>query len=178
MSRIGKKAISIPENVTIDIQKNMVQVRGKYGSLDKSFLGSILIEKNGNELKISQSLETKAAKAYHGLARVLLQNMITGVNAKFSKVLITEGVGYKFQVEPSKLTLSIGFSHPVALPVPAGIFVAADSSTKITLSGIDKEQVGLFASKIRAIRPPEPYKGKGIRYENEKIKRKAGKTKK
>lgn len=178
MSRIGKKPISIPENVTVDIQGNIVQVKGKHGSLDRSFLDSVLIEKRDNELKVSQNLETKIARAYHGLARVLLQNMITGVSSKFSKVLIAEGVGYKFQVEPSKITLHIGFSHPVTLTIPMGISVSGDSSTKITLCGIDKEQVGLFASKIRAIRPPEPYKGKGIRYENEKIKRKAGKTKK
>jgi large subunit ribosomal protein L6 len=178
MSRIGKKTIIIPKSVTVEPKNNSVKITGKYGSLEKSFLNYVSLETTQEEIQVIRNLETKEARSYHGLMRALIQNMILGVDSKFSKTLIAEGVGYKFQVDNQKLNLSMGFSHPISLTIPSEIQIKLESQTKLILSGIDKEKVGLFASQIRDIRPPEPYKGKGIRYENEKIRRKAGKTKK
>ncbi len=178
MSRIGKKSIILPANVTLELKKNLVKVTGKYGSIEKSFLDYISIEVTDKEVQVSRNSETKEARSYHGLTRALLQNMVIGVDLQFSKTLIAEGVGYKFQLENRKLNLAMGFSHPISILIPSDITAKLESPTKLILSGIDKEKIGLLASKIRDIRPPEPYKGKGIRYENEKIRRKAGKTKK
>lgn len=178
MSRIGKKSITIPSTVTIEICDNKIKTAGKYGSLEKSFLNFVSFKKDGDQLSVIRAAESKEARAYHGLSRALIQNMIVGVDSQFKEVLIAEGVGYKFQAEENKLNLAMGFSHPVKMEIPLDVTIKLESATKLVLSGVDKEKVGLFASKIRDIRPPEPYKGKGIRYENEKIRRKAGKTKK
>jgi large subunit ribosomal protein L6 len=176
MSRIGKKVIDIPKDVTITLNENKISVKGKHGILERDYSNVLNVEINENKLAITRQDDTKKVKSYHGLIRALIQNMVTGVNEKFIKTLIAEGVGYKFQVEKTNLILSVGFSHPVEFVIPSDISVKLESPTRILISGIDKEKVGFLASKIRDIRPPEPYKGKGILYDGEKIVRKAGKT--
>jgi large subunit ribosomal protein L6 len=176
MSRIGKKTIDIPVDVLVTIDDRKISTKGKYGSLEKSFENYIQIEKNENKLNIIKLNDTKESRAYHGLTRALIQNMIIGVNTKFSKILVAEGVGYKFQLDKQRLILNMGYTHPIEFIIPSDLEIKAESPTKIIISGIDKEKVGFLAAKIREIRPPEPYKGKGIMYEGEKILRKAGKS--
>lgn len=176
MSRIGKKAIQIPPAVSISVADEKIIVKGKNGTLERSFLNTLKVEIKENNLVITRFDETKEAKTYHGLIRALVQNMVTGVNEKFSKTLVAEGIGYKFQLDKNVLVLNVGFTHPVQFSIPEDLAVKLESPTKILISGIDKEKVGFLAAKVRDIRPPEPYKGKGIMYENEKIIRKAGKT--
>jgi large subunit ribosomal protein L6 len=176
MSRIGKKLIEIPEGVSIAVQDKKIIVKGKHGTLEREILDvlDILIEEK--KLVLKRLKETKEVKSYHGLIRALLQNMVKGVDQQFSKVLIAEGVGYKFQVEKTNLIVNVGYSHPIQFSIPTDLAIKVESNTKISILGIDKEKVGFFASQIRSTRPPEPYKGKGILYEGEKILRKAGKT--
>jgi large subunit ribosomal protein L6 len=176
MSRIGKKLIEIPKDVSIVLEKEKIIVKGKNGNLEKSFLNILDIEVIENKIFVKRKDEKKTSKAYHGLIRALIQNMVIGVDQKFSKTLIAEGIGYKFQVDKTKLILNVGFTHPVEFFIPEDLTIKLESNTKILISGIDKEKVGFLASKIRGTRPPEPYKGKGIMYEGEKIIRKAGKT--
>ena len=176
MSRIGKKLIEIPEGVSIAVQDKKIIVKGKHGTLEREILDvlDVLIEEK--KLVLKRLKETKEVKSYHGLIRALLQNMVKGVDQQFSKVLIAEGVGYKFQVEKTSLIVNVGYSHPIQFSIPTDLAIKVESNTKISILGIDKEKVGFFASQIRSTRPPEPYKGKGILYEGEKILRKAGKT--
>lgn len=178
MSKIGKKLIKLLRDisVTINNETNTVTVEGKYGKLSKTFLKIVSFEKNGDELLVKLNDSTKFGKSYHGLARSLLQNMVIGVSNQIKKCLIAEGVGYKFSVEKDYLSLNMGFTHSVQLKIPSSLSVQQLLPTKVLISGVDKEQVGLYASQIRAIRPPEPYKGKGILYEKEVIRRKIGKT--
>jgi len=176
MSRIGKKAILIPPDISLDIKDEQISIKGKYGNLNKSFLNSVSFELKENELSILRKNEKKETRAYHGLIRVLIQNMIDGVQQKFTKILIAEGVGYKFQLDKNFLILNMGYTHPVKFLIPEDISIKIETPTKLLISGIDKEKVGFWAAKIRDIKPPEPYKGKGIRYEGEKIIRKVGKT--
>lgn len=176
MSRIGKKIIDIPADVLVTIDNRKISTKGKYGSLEKSFEDYIQIERNENKLNIIKISDTKESRAYHGLTRALIQNMIIGVNNKFSKILVAEGIGYKFQLDKQRLILNMGFTHPIEFIIPSDLEIKLESPTKIIISGIDKEKVGFLAAKIREIRPPEPYKGKGIMYEGEKILRKAGKS--
>jgi len=176
MSRIGKKAIEIPKDVSIQIQEEKIIVKGKNGTLEKPINSILQLLVEDNKLILKRANDTKAAKEYHGLMRALVQNMVNGVNLKFSKNLVAEGVGYKFLIEKTNLIVNVGFSHPVQFSIPNDLAIKAESPTKISISGIDKERVGFFASQVRSIRPPEPYKGKGILYEGEKILRKAGKT--
>jgi large subunit ribosomal protein L6 len=176
MSRIGKKAIDIPKDVSIKIENEKIIVKGKNGSLEREVLNKLDLEILKEQLVITRKDDTKESRSYHGLIRALVQNMVTGVDEKFSKILVAEGVGYKFQVEKNKLILSVGFSHPVEFEIPSDITLKAESPTRLIISGIDKEKVGFFAAKIRDMRPPEPYKGKGLLYQGEKILRKAGKT--
>lgn len=176
MSRIGKKIINLPPLVSFEYKDEKIIIGGKYGKLEKKIPAGIRIEQKENQLCVLRENELKQTQAFHGLIRALLQNMITGVNEKFSKSLIVEGVGYRFQLNETILILLMGFSHPIELKIPEDLSLTLESPTKLIISGIDKEQVGFFASQIRKIKPPEPYKGKGIRYENEKIIRKVGKT--
>jgi large subunit ribosomal protein L6 len=176
MSRIGKKIINIPSDVSLTLQKEKIVAKGKHGTLERSFNDFIQIEQEGQTLEVKRLSESKEARSYHGLMRALIQNMITGVNELFTKVLIAEGVGYKFQIDKDSLVLNMGYSHPISFPIPSDLTIKLESPTKIAISGIDKEQVGFLAAKIRGVRPPEPYKGKGIMYEGEKILRKAGKS--
>lgn len=176
MSRIGKKAIEIPKDVNVTFKDEKVIVKGKHGSLEKTILNVLQFELENNLLLLKRTNDSKESRAYHGLMRALIQNMVTGVDKPYSKTLVAEGVGYKFQMEKTTLVLNVGFTHPVKFVIPKDIAVKIESPTRILISGIDKEQVGFFAAEIRAVRPPEPYKGKGIMYEGEKIIRKAGKT--
>ena len=176
MSRVGKKPIEIPQDVSVVLETEKIKITGKYGSLEQSLSHSVKVEKEGSILTVKLLEETKKARSAFGLTRALIQNMVTGVKTPFSKILLAEGVGYKFQLDNEKLIVSVGFSHPVVFVIPSDLQLKVESNTKISISGIDKEKVGFLASKIRAIRPPEPYKGKGIQYEGDKILRKAGKT--
>jgi len=176
MSRIGKKAINIPKDVSIILKENNIVVKGKYGTLERTLLNLLNIEIIENKVVITRQDETKKSREYHGLIRALLQNMVSGVSEKFKKILIAEGVGYKFQIEKNVLVVNVGYTHPIEFPIPSDIEIKIESPTKIAISGIDKEKVGFLASIIRDTRPPEPYKGKGILYDGEKIIRKAGKT--
>lgn len=176
MSRVGKKLIKIPKGVTIALNGNTISVKGKHGNLEQDFKNIVNINLTDTELSINRINEEKFTKSYHGLIRALVQNMVTGVDELFSKTLVLEGVGYKFQVNGKTVVLSAGFSHTIDFPIPDDLQVKLESPTKIIISGINKEKVGFFASKIREKRPPEPYKGKGILFEGERILRKAGKT--
>jgi large subunit ribosomal protein L6 len=176
MSRIGKKEIIIPKEVSVILSNETILVKGTHGFLEQPFLKNIQVELKENKILVTRKEDSKQSRAFHGLVRALIQNMILGVTTKFFKTLIAEGVGYKFQLEKGNLILSMGFSHPIEFIIPEDLTVKLELPTKIVISGISKQKVGLFASQIREIRPPEPYKGKGIRYEGEVILRKAGKT--
>jgi large subunit ribosomal protein L6 len=178
MSRIGKKLIVIPEKVTIKLDGQKIQVDGPKGSLSR-LLPSLVcctFDENQNALVIEKTQNTRLAQALYGLSRTLVANMVTGVSAGFEKKLEITGIGYRAQLEGKDLVLNMGYSHPVKMVTPEGLAVRVESPTSIIVSGTQKDLVGEFAAKIRAVRPPEPYKGKGIAYEGEYIRRKAGKT--
>jgi large subunit ribosomal protein L6 len=176
MSRIGKKIISIPKEVFVYFDKEKITIKGKYGTLERKLSNTIEIILDENKLLVKRLNDDKKSRESHGLMRALIQNMVTGVNEKFSKILIAEGVGYKFLIEKEILVVNVGYSHPIQFLIPSDISIKLESNTKLLLTGIDNEKLGFLSSQIRAIRPPEPYKGKGIMYEGEKILRKAGKT--
>jgi len=176
MSRIGKLPIKIPENVEFVSSENIVTVKGKFGILKKTIPDVIEIKKNDNVLNICLKTQTRTNRALHGLYRTLINNMVIGVSEQFKLVLNLKGVGYRASVQNQILILNLGYSHTVEIPIPESISVEIRQNTTLNLKGCDKENLGLFASNIRSWRPPEPYKGKGIIYENEIIKRKAGKS--
>jgi large subunit ribosomal protein L6 len=176
MSRIGKKIINIPKEVVVYFDKEKITIKGKYGSLERKLSNAIEILLNENQLLVKRLNDDKKSRESHGLMRALIQNMVTGVSEKFSKTLIAEGVGYKFLIEKDILFVNVGYSHPVEFSIPKDVSIKLESNTKLLITGIDNEKIGFLSSQIRAIRPPEPYKGKGIMYEGEKILRKAGKT--
>lgn len=175
MSRIGKLPIKIPENVNFSLDGEKVIISGQKGKMEFTLHKDIRVVKNEESLTVECLKETREGKALHGLSRALIANMVKGVNEGFRKELELSGVGYRAQAEGSGLTLSIGFSHSVKFQAPSGISLSTKDN-KIMIEGIDKQLVGEVASKIRNLRPPEPYKGKGIKYVGEKIRRKAGKT--
>ena len=176
MSRIGKKVIDIPTDVSITLSDEKISVKGKHGILEQSLLNLLKFDLSNNKLAITRINDEKKTREYHGLIRALVQNMVTGVTTKFSKTLIAEGVGYKFQLDKKQLIVNVGYTHPIEFPIPDGIEVKVESPIKISIIGINKEQVGFLTAKIRDTRPPEPYKGKGLLYDGEIIRRKAGKT--
>ncbi len=176
MSRIGRKPISLPPGVEVKIEENIITVKGPKGVLAQAIPEDINIDQQEKELVVTRPSDAKKHRAMHGLARALVANMVTGVTTGFEKKLEMVGVGYRAQMQGKKLVLNIGFSHPVEIDPPQGIEFEVPALTKITVKGIDKQLVGNTAADIRAIRKPEPYKGKGLRYENETIRRKAGKT--
>ncbi len=178
MSRIGKKPVVIPAGVTISREGNMIVVKGPKGELRYPSTDIVTVQINEGEVVIVRQGEGLKEKAMHGLVRTLIQNMITGVTEGYVRRLEINGVGYRAQVQGNKLVLSLGYSHPVEYPFPAGIAIKMDEEKKnvIVITGIDKQQVGQVAAEIRSFRKPEPYKGKGVKYEEERIKRKAGKT--
>ena len=176
MSRIGKKLIQIPNDVSLTITEEKILVKGKHGILEQSLLNLLNFNLSENKLFITRKNDEKKTREYHGLIRALIQNMVIGVTQKFSKTLIAEGVGYKFQVDKKSLIVNAGYTHPIEFPIPEDLEIKLESATKISIFGINKEKVGFLAAKIRDTRPPEPYKGKGLLYDGEIIRRKAGKT--
>lgn len=176
MSRIGKKPITLPKGVEVSIDGNLVTVKGPKGVLSQEIPASISIAQEGDSLNLQRASDSKQERSYHGLSRALVANMVEGVSQGFERKLELVGVGYRAQMQGKKLVISIGFSHPVELDPPEGIEFEVPAATKITIKGIDKQLVGNTAAHIRAIRKPEPYKGKGIKYENEVVRRKAGKA--
>ena len=177
MSRVGKKPIEVPANVTVTVNAdNSVIVKGPKGELTNSFNQDIKIEQEGNVITLVRPSDSKEHRTIHGTTRALLANMITGVSEGFARGLELVGVGYRAQLRGKKLVLNVGYSHPVEFTPEDGLEVEVPSNTKIIVRGINKERVGALASNIRQVRPPEPYKGKGIRYEGEVVRRKEGKT--
>ena len=175
MSRIGKRVLSIPENVNVNVDNNVVTVKGPKGELSLELVKNTSVKLVDNTVVVEPLKDDKFTHAMHGTTNANIRNMIIGVSEGYKKGLEIVGVGYKFNVQGNKLTISAGYSHPVIMEVPNGITVKAISNTEIELEGIDKEKVGEFAANIRKVRKPEPYKGKGIKYKGEQIRRKEGK---
>lgn len=177
MSRIGRLPIEVPKGVDIKIdENNNVTVKGQKGTLSKSFHKDMIIKLEGSTLTVQRPSEDKMHKSLHGLTRTLLNNMVVGVTNGYEKGLDINGVGYRAQKQGKKLVLTLGYSHPVEMEEPEGITVDVPTQNKLIVKGIDKQAVGEFAAKIRSKREPEPYKGKGIKYDTEVIRRKEGKT--
>ncbi len=176
MSRVGKMPVTVPSGVDVDIKGTKVIVKGSRGELSREFTDRVSFQMDDGVVTVGREDDTRESRALHGLSRALLSNMVVGVSEGFSKVLEIQGVGYRASLKGEDIELLVGFSHPVDVPAPKGITFEVPEPTRIVVSGIDKEQVGLVAANIRKIRPPEPYKGKGIRYAGEHVRRKAGKA--
>jgi large subunit ribosomal protein L6 len=176
MSRIGKSPVPIPNKVTVTIDGSNITVRGPKGELARTLPATVAVTQEGNTLRVVRENDSRTARERHGLCRTLVANMVQGVAGGFEKRLEIQGVGYRAQAQGNKLTLNVGYSKPVEMDMPPGIQVAVEKNTEVIVSGIDKEIVGNTAAKIRDVRPPEPYKGKGIRYKGEFVRLKAGKT--
>ena len=176
MSRIGKRPISLPAKVTVSIDGQTVSVKGPKGQLERTLPDEVTVGQEGETIVVKRVDDSRVARACHGLSRTLVANMVEGVEKGFEKKLEIQGVGYRAQVKGKNLILNVGYSQPVEVVPPEGISLAVEANTNVTVSGIDKEIVGNIAAKIRDVRPPEPYKGKGIRYAGEYIRRKAGKS--
>ena len=177
MSRVGKMPIAIPAGVTVELaENNLVTVKGPKGELSRTLPAEMTIKKEGEEVIIERPNDLKKNKALHGLTRALINNMVIGVNTGFEKTLEINGVGYRASKSGNVLNLALGYSHPIEYPEPEGITIEVPDQSKIIVKGISKEKVGQCAAEIRGFRPPEPYKGKGIKYADEHIRRKVGKT--
>ncbi len=177
MSRIGRMPIAIPAGVTVDIaENNKVTVKGPKGTLERVLPSEMSIDKDGDTITVNRPNDLKKMKSLHGLTRTLLNNMVIGVTEGYQKVLEINGVGYRAAKQGNKLVLSLGYSHPVEMTDPEGLEVVVEDQNRIIVKGIDKEKVGQYAAEIREKRAPEPYKGKGIKYADEVIRRKVGKT--
>lgn len=176
MSRIGYAPITIPEGVTVEIDGRKILVKGEKGELSHTIPGQITIEQKDNEIRVDRKRNAKAVKSLHGLTRALIANMIVGVTKGYDKTLEFVGTGYRVKKQGNKLTISVGYSHDIEYEQPEGITLDIEGNNIIKIQGIDKQQVGQVAAEIRKIRPPEPYKGKGIRYQGEHVRRKAGKA--
>ena len=176
MSRIGKRPVPVPKGVTVTLSGNSVSVKGPKGELARTFHPEMTLAMEGDNVTVSRPSDETRHKALHGLSRTLLANMVEGVTKGYNKTLEIQGVGYKAETKPFGLQLSLGFSHPVQYKAPAGIKFAVENNTVVKIEGADKEMVGQVAAELRNMRPPEPYKGKGIRYQGEQVRRKAGKT--
>jgi large subunit ribosomal protein L6 len=176
MSRIGKKPVTLPKGVAVDIQGNTVAVKGPKGELRRTLHAEMQVALADGQVTVARPSDEKRHKALHGLSRTLIQNMVDGVSKGFSKTLEIQGVGYKAEAKPYGVNLIVGFSHPVKYEAPKGIKISVENNTVVKIEGADKEAVGQVAAELRSVRPPEPYKGKGIRYQGEQVRRKAGKT--
>ncbi|WP_227764140.1 50S ribosomal protein L6 [Zhaonella formicivorans] len=176
MSRIGRAPITIPAGVEVKIDGNVVSVKGPKGTLTREFHKDINIAVEDGQIKVTRPSDNKEHRSLHGLTRALLNNMVEGVTKGFQKGLELVGVGYRAAKQGNKLVLTVGYSHPVEMIPGDGIEIEVPAPNKVIVKGIDKEKVGAFAANVRAVREPEPYKGKGIKYENEVIRRKVGKT--
>jgi large subunit ribosomal protein L6 len=176
MSRIGKKPIPLPAGVTAEIAGQVIRIKGPKGELARTVHREMGLKLEGGTIVVSRPSEETRHKALHGLTRTLVANMVEGVDKGYQKVLEIQGVGYKAEASKTGITMIVGYSHPVPYPAPEGITFKVENNTVVRVSGFDKELVGQVAAELRQIRPPEPYKGKGIRYQGERVRRKAGKT--
>ncbi|MFZ6016494.1 MAG: 50S ribosomal protein L6 [Nitrospirota bacterium] len=177
MSRIGKKPIEIPEGIVVEIKDGTIKVKGPKGELSWSYPDRIKVSVNAGSILVERTDDSKVERALHGLTRSIISNMVTGVSQGYQKVLEIVGVGYRAQIMDNNLVLSLGYSHPVEFQLPEGIKAVVDAKqTQITLMGIDKQQLGQVAENLRSLRPPDAYKGKGIRYAGERLKLKVGKA--
>jgi large subunit ribosomal protein L6 len=176
MSRIGKRPLPLAKGVSAKVEGQKVTIKGPRGELSRSVHPELGVRLEGDQLLVTRPSEESKHKALHGLTRALLKNMIEGVANGYARTLEIQGVGYKAELKPPGVRLTVGFSHPVDYPAPAGIKLSVENNVLVKVEGVDKELVGQVASEIRKIRPPEPYKGKGIRYQGEHVRRKAGKT--
>lgn len=177
MSRIGKLPVTIPSGVEVELNGANVKVKGPKGTLQREFTSYVVIKKEGDKVLVTPTSEEKFVRALHGTTRAVINNMVIGVSEGFQRILEIVGVGYKAEMQGKNLVINVGFSHPVFVDPPEGIeFSVAEKNRQVTVKGINKEVVGQIAAEIRKIRPPEPYKGKGIRYQGERVRRKAGKT--
>lgn len=176
MSRIGKIPVKLPAGVKASFENELITVEGPKGKLIQKYHPVISFDQKDGEITVNRANEEKQSKAFHGLYRNLLNNMVTGVSSGFTKVLVITGVGYRAEVQGKILVMSLGYSSDIYVGIPDGLSVSTDAGGKLNVSGIDKQKVGEFAAQVRKLRKPEPYKGKGVRYENEKIRRKVGKS--
>lgn len=176
MSRIGKKPIPIPPGVTVVVDGSTVRVKGPKGELSQSFRPEVRVRVDDGQVVVDRAADSKTHRAMHGLTRALVANMVEGTVAGYRRTLELVGVGYRAEKKGKVLVLNVGYSHPVEYPEPEGLTITTPNPTTIVVEGIDKQRVGQAAAEIRAVRPPEPYKGKGIRYQDEHVRRKAGKA--
>lgn len=175
-SKVGKLPVTVPAGVTVSAANNVITVKGPKGELKQNYTDLVKVEVKGTEVTVTPTSESKAASAAHGLYRNLINNMVQGVSNGFTRSLIITGVGYRAEVKGKELVMNLGYSNEFIAIIPEGLTVAVDQNGKITITGIDKQKVGEFSAQIRKLRGPEPYKGKGIRYDDEVIRRKVGKT--
>ncbi len=176
MSRIGNAPIVIPDKVSANVKADSIEVKGPNGTLNTGLLAGVAVEVKDGQIVVSRTVDSPETRSQHGLVRSLINNMVQGVLEGFSKTLEINGVGYRAELKGKELILSLGFSHPVNFTIPDGIEVKVNKQTELIISGIDRQLVGETSARIRRLRPPEPYKGKGIKYSDEVIKRKAGKS--
>ena len=176
MSRIGKLPVAVPAGVNVDLADLLVKVQGPKGELQQPILGHVTVRLDGGQLIVERKSDDKAGRSAHGLTRTLISNMVEGVTKGFRKSLELQGVGYRATKAGNNINLSLGYSHPVSFEAPAGISFTVEGTNKIHIDGIDKQKVGQVAAEIRDLRPPEPYKGKGVRYEGEVVRKKMGKA--
>jgi large subunit ribosomal protein L6 len=176
MSRIGKSPVAIPKGVKASLEGRVLKVEGPLGKLEQSLHPAVSVEFDAGEVRVSRTAENRVARSVHGLTRALVANMVEGVSKGYEKKLEIVGVGYLAAIQKSTLQLRVGFANELQVPIPAGLTVTCPDQTHVHIKGIDKQLVGQFAAEVRALRKPEPYKGKGIRYENEQVRRKAGKA--
>ena len=176
MSRIGKLPVHIPDGVEVKVENNLVSAKGPMGSESVQIREEIEVKIDGKEIVLTRKNDDRKSRSLHGLSRTLVQNVVTGVKDGFTKKLEIQGVGYRAQMQGTAINLQLGYSHPIVIEPPQGIKIAVEANTKITVSGSNKQMVGDVAAQIRSKRPPEVYKGKGIRYEGEFVRRKAGKA--
>jgi large subunit ribosomal protein L6 len=176
MSRVGKLPVPIPENVTVSIKDRTITVEGPRGTMSQDFSPLVEVTSDDGAVVVNRVNDSKRARAFHGLYRNLIRNMVTGVTTGFSRTLLITGVGYRAEVKDNTLVLNLGYSTPIEYPIPEGLTITTDGPNKFTVSGNSKQEVGKAASELRSLRPPEPYKGKGVKYEEERIVRKVGKA--
>jgi large subunit ribosomal protein L6 len=176
MSRIGKKPIALPKGVTVEIKNGFVSVQGQKGALQRPLLEGVVLDIDNEIITLKRTSEDKRSRSYHGLMRTLVSNMVVGVSQGFEKKLEIVGIGYRSELKGDGLALYLGYSHPIEFPLPDGISAEIEKQTLVTIKGIDKELVGQVAAKIRDLRKPDPYKGKGVKYAGEVLRKKAGKT--
>ena len=176
MSRIGKKPVPVPKGVAIELKDHTIAVKGPKGELSRTLPRDMILAVEGDSFTVTRPSDEKRHRELHGLTRTLVANMVEGVSKGFSKTLELQGVGYKAEAKPYGVNLIVGFSHPVKYEAPKGVKISVETNTIVKVEGADKEAVGQVAAELRSVRPPEPYKGKGIRYQGEQVRRKAGKT--